>query len=65
MPSLTSMENPTEGYSYVAKGSAGVAEVVQTMRHYPQMIVEDVEARVRQECGAIHPGDTWSVEKHA
>ena len=64
-PTLSNLENPDQGYSVVARGLAGVAENVQTMRHYPWATIEDEENRIRGEMGAHWTNSTWSLEQHA
>ena len=59
---LGSFDLNSEGHSRVAAGSAGVADIVQTMQFQPWLTIEDKEARLRAMAGAFHANQAWSAE---
>jgi hypothetical protein len=51
-----------EDFSRVAKGSAGIAEMVHMMRFFPDTVVVNFESFAMQRAGDSHEGQPWSLE---
>ena len=46
----------------MARGSAAVADIVQTMQLQPWLTIKDKEDRLRAKAGAFHSMQAWSME---
>ena len=53
------------GHATLARGSAAVADIVQTVEQNPFAIINQVEGVVSCECGACWAGDSWNTIDHA
>jgi len=53
------------GTSTLARGSAAVADIVQTVERNPFAVIDQVETVVARESGAHWAGDSWNTMDHA
>ena len=62
---LSSLEADAGDFGRVAKGSAGVQEIVSTTEANPWAVITSFEMRMAREEGATMPGASWSTTRHA
>jgi hypothetical protein len=52
----------SDAFGRMARGSAGMAELVHTMHVFPWQVIESFEAYARQPAGVFMNGQAWSLE---
>jgi hypothetical protein len=51
-----------DSFGRMARGSAGIAELVHMMEAYPDSVVQNFEIYAMRKCGVFHSGQAWSLE---
>ena len=51
-----------DSFGRMARGSAGVAEIVHLMEFYPETVVTNIETFAMRKAGVFHAGQAWSME---
>ena len=67
MPSqnIVSMDGLHGETNSMARGSAAVQDIVNTVEQNPWLIINAFETRTSRECGALMPWQAWSTSMHA
>ena len=64
-PGLLTAEHLESSTGSMARGSAAVQEVVNTLEHQPHAIIGNFEKQTAQELGVLHAGLAWSRSQAA
>ena len=64
-PGLLTAEHLESSTGSMARGSAAVQEVVNTLEHQPHAIIGNFEKQIARELGVLHAGQAWSCSQAA